>query len=298
MNWLFIVFARILIGNGLFPIIIKNIVGLPSRTRRFAWQFFFCVIFAVVIGLTISPLKFSWATWAILGLGFFNGLAALAQWKAIDISLSKTSIFTFWDDVIAMGLSYFILNERQYLSTWMYIGICLSLGAVIGFSIHSQKTHDGKNKKTPLKFFIYVGFYSLIWGVAMFLMRYFGIAKVSGGSFLIPWYASAFIAAMVILFFYKQDQAQNKSKTKLKFRDIGIMSILAFIIFVSLGLAYIAYQLKPQTIIQPFFLIGEMIVPTVIGLYLFKERKKLDTWEKIYFLIAISGGLLIAFNVH
>jgi hypothetical protein len=293
--WIILVFTKIVIANGLFPIILKNNVALPTRTKKMALQFMFCFLFAVIVSFTLSPLTFSPATWIILAIGFVNGLAAFAQWKAVDISLSKTSLFTFWDDIIAMGLSYFILNERHYLSPGWYIGVSLSLAAVILFAIHSyRKKADGQHKKLSTKFFWYVGFYSVIWGGATFSMRYFGVAHVSGGSFLVPWYAGAFVAALLIMLFYKED----KANTKIRPRNVGIMFVLALLVFISLALGYLIFQTTPQNIAQPFFLVGEMILPAFIGLYLFSERKGLDMWEKLFFVMAFIGAIIIAINAY
>lgn len=294
--WLLVTLSRILVANGIFPIILKLNVGLPLRTKRFTFMFFFCLVFAIIVANIISPLMISYTTAIILGVGFVNGLAAYAQWRAIDISLSKDSLFTFFDDIIAMGLSYFVLNEGQYLKSWTYVGISLSVGAVIIFTIHSYRRNKSNNSNTtPLRFFLYVGFYSVVWGVAVFLMRYFGVAGLSIGSFLVPWYTGAFIAAVALLLTVK-DPAETATNTKLKIGDISWMFLLAILIFVSLALGYKAYCLAPQNIVQPFFLIGEMIFPALIGLYIFSEIKGLDKVEKIVFTCAIIGGIIIAIN--
>jgi hypothetical protein len=39
--------------------------------------------------------------------------------------------------------------------------------------------------------------------------------------------------------------------------------------------AYTAYRLAPQTVVQPLFLVGEMIAPALIGLSVFAEREGL-----------------------
>ena len=40
----------------------------------------------------------------------------------------------------------------------------------------------------------------------------------------------------------------------------------------------------------------EMIAPTLIGLYYFKEIKELDANEKTILVIGMLSGMLIAFN--
>ncbi len=293
--WLVPVVGRILVANGIFPAVLKRNVGLHSRTKRFFLQYLFCSILAVAVAIAVGSLTVNPVTAGIVALGFFNGLAAYAQWKAIDISLSRTSLFTFWDDLIAMALSYVILHEGRVLTLGGYAGIVLSFGAVILFAVHTyQKKASGSTARINPRFFLYVAFYSVIWGVATFLMKYFGYTGVPTGTFMAAWYVGAFIAAIVLLFTYR-DQTPASGE-RLAARDAAWMLVLAACIMAALALGYWSYRMAPQNVVQPLFLVGEMIVPTLIGLYVFSERKGLVMKEKIYFALAIVGGLLVAFS--
>jgi hypothetical protein len=55
-------------------------------------------------------------------------------------------------------------------------------------------------------------------------------------------------------------------------------------------------MLAPQTIVQPLFLVGEMIAPALIGLYVFAEREALDRQEQLYFAVGLLGGVLVALS--
>jgi hypothetical protein len=54
--------------------------------------------------------------------------------------------------------------------------------------------------------------------------------------------------------------------------------------------AFWAYQLAPQTIVQPLFLVAEMVGPALIGLYVFGEREALDRSEQLYFILRLGGA--------
>jgi len=41
-----------------------------------------------------------------------------------------------------------------------------------------------------------------------------------------------------------------------------------------------------------------MVLPSLVGLYIFKEGKNLDRKEQALFLIAIIGGVIIALNFN
>jgi hypothetical protein len=42
------------------------------------------------------------------------------------------------------------------------------------------------------------------------------------------------------------------------------------------------------------FLVGEMVAPALIGLYVCAERDALDRWEYGYFGLGLAGGLVVA----
>jgi hypothetical protein len=65
---------------------------------------------------------------------------------------------------------------------------------------------------------------------------------------------------------------------------------------VAMSGAYGAYRLAPQTVVQPLFLVSEMIAPALIGLYVFGERQALDRQERLYFGLGLAGGLLVALS--
>src|SRR3989344_5796317 len=182
MFWLVPALFRIGVANVFFPALMKMIVGKHSRTKRLFVSYVFCAILSwIVLGisgvkLTITPIFCS-----ILFVGLLNGWGAYCQWRAVDISLSKNSLFTFWDDIIAMTLSCFILQEGRFLNGWSWFGVVLSFGAVIVMALHSyrqqQKGKSDPSTHTPLVFYGFVASYSVIWGVAVFCQRYWGVQE-------------------------------------------------------------------------------------------------------------------------
>ena len=65
---------------------------------------------------------------------------------------------------------------------------------------------------------------------------------------------------------------------------------LSLLVLVTMSAAYTAYRLAPQTVVQPLFLVAEMIAPALIGLYVFAEREALDRQEHLYFGLGLAGG--------
>ena len=92
-----VVILRIITANIFFPVILKNFVGRPGRLKRLVFQFLFCFIISIGIAFFLDEVSITKVTFFILSLGFIHGFAAYCQWLAIDISLSRNYLFTFWE---------------------------------------------------------------------------------------------------------------------------------------------------------------------------------------------------------
>ena len=134
MPWYVPVVVRILVTYVALPILVKPFAEHPARAPILALQFLGAVGVALPVALILGQGTLHGPTAVV---GFFTGLAAYAYWRAIDLSLSRTALFAFWDDLIAMGLSYGLLHEGQFLNAWMLTGIGMSVSAVILFTVHS-----------------------------------------------------------------------------------------------------------------------------------------------------------------
>lgn len=296
-QWWLPALLRIIIGNGIAHWLIKHVSGMHSRTARLFLQFLFCALFATIIASTFGNLQTDGKFYFLLVVGFFNGFGAYCQWRAIDISLSKNALFTFWDDIIAMSLGIFILNEWRFLNRGIILGIICSFAALILFARHDYQ-NGGKNK-TGFDFYGYVLAYSIIWGFAVFFQRYFAFHKLPTSTFLTGWYGGAFIAASVIfLFFRETGSGETKKEITLreKYMMLGWSALLALSIFGSMGTTYWSYMLAPIAVLQPIYLVAEMIVPALIGFFAFGERKHYGLAEWFYFALGITGGIIIAYN--
>jgi len=285
------------VAHAIYPFLQKKIVSTPAKTTRLSFQFFCCAIFAAIIGWFWEEINFDQMGLLIAGLGFFNGLAAYCSWRAVDISLTKNSLFTFWDDIIEMTLSYIVLKEGKFLNAWISAGIMMSVFAACLFAIHSyrQKKVDGV-AHTPAKFFFFVGAYSVVWGVATFLMRYWSLKNVAVGQFLFFWYGGAFLAAVILLYTYHESGSTRPAFSEISWRDRLLILTSAIVIFVALGLSYLSYTYAPQVVVQPIFLVSEMILPALIGLFGFAERKQYDSPEWCFLSLGTLGALVIVLN--
>ncbi|MFH1822648.1 MAG: EamA family transporter [Patescibacteria group bacterium] len=295
MTWQIIISLRIITAYVFTPLLLKKITGLPARTRRLCWQFFFCAIFSFLFLLlfkeNISVINKFWLI--IAGVGLINSFACYSYWRAIDISLSKTALFTQADDIIAILLGFLFLNEIKFLKPELIFGLIICFGAASLLIFQSYKAKSTNlHGENNFKLILWVAGFSLIYGIAAFLMRYFAITGITFSTFLTSWYTGSFLGALIILSF----AGKNEAGKKLNLKSISGVFILSLVIWLSMLLGYWTVKLVPITVFQPIFLVSELILPALLGLYIFKERKKLTFLEKIAFLLGLFGILLIGFS--
>jgi hypothetical protein len=293
MPWSVPVLLRIAAAYVVAPLFAKPLVDTYPQPSVVLLQFAGCWAVALPLALALHQLH---VDWRIVAVGFSNGLAAYCYYKAIALSLSRTALFAFWDDLLAMGLSYGLLHEGQFLNARLLLGIGLSVGAVIGFTVHSthaQPTSEPVPERTPLRLYLYAGAYSLLVGGGVFFMRYLGVQGTGLGMFLVNWYGGVVAAALLLVLPSPHARAALTAFSRGHLVRLGGLSLVTL---VALSAAFLAYRLAPQTIVQPLFLVGEMVAPALLGLYVFAEREALDRWEVLYFGLGLTGGLVVALS--
>ncbi len=296
MYWQIPVMCRVIIGYMIAPALIKKIATAPSRTRSLVWQYFFSAVFALSIALIAGANLWETRVIAVAIIGAFNAFACYCHWRAVDISLSRTSLFTQADDLICLALGYIILGEGKFLSTWLGIGLTLSLVSVSIFTFAKTRTPKADNAQKPEQkkwtIGIWVMLYSVIWGVAVFSMRYFSLQGMSLPGYIAAWYSGSYIGALVVFLL----GGKKEAGAPLKRAQILRVAPLSLVIWLSLMSVYWAKMLAPITVVQPIFQVSEMIFPTLIGLWIFKEAKEMNIWSRLAIVLGLAGGTIIALS--
>jgi hypothetical protein len=292
--WYLPALARLFTAYLWAPVAIKRVSGQHSRPKRFVIQYLMCAMLSLVVALIFPPV-WSKTLVVIFLIAMVNALGAYCQWCAMDLNLSRDSLFTIWDDIIGITLSYFILKESQFLSWHLGIGIILCLSALGAFIWRDLKQKAGSTRTSvPPVFYVYVLTFSLIWGVIIFLMKYWNTASIPATSFIAVWYPGCFVGSLLVFaFMRKKDVKKEVAVTKLTAKNLREIFALSLAIFSSLLLGYLSYGLAPQIIVQPIYLVAEMTLPAIIGLLLFKERKGYDKLDWLLFALAIVGGVVV-----
>lgn len=285
MNWI-IVFGIIFLWQyGLQQIAIKKIGAKEgSRTRKLVWQYAFAALFAL-IAATIFGERFelTWSVAGIMVIGMFNAFGCYCHWRAYDISMARTGVTSTLDDGLAILLGYFFLNELKVLTPSLVTGILISLICVIAFAQVKKSNEKGESNN---HFTRWVIGYTFTWGIAMFSIRWFNLQGLSMLTYVAAWYSGSWLGALFTrhVLTRKTNEAGAKLEYKLKLK----VAILGMIIWTSMMLGYWMYSFLPITVLQPIRLVAEMSIPTLIGLFLFKEIKTMSRKE----IILIAGGLI------
>jgi hypothetical protein len=296
MPWYVPVVVRILAAYVAGPLLLKPIVATYTQAKLLLLQFAVCFAVALPLAVALHQHRFEWT---IVAVGCGNGLAAYCYRKAITLSLSRTALFAFWDDLLAMGLSYALLHEGQFLNTRMLLGIGLSVGAVILFTVHGAQAEPPSKEapaRVPLRLYLYAAAYSVMLGFGVFFMRYLGLKDTGLATFLVNWYGGVLVAALGLSLIVPEEANDPTALPAVPWRDRLRILGLSLVVLTAMSAAYTAYRLAPQTVVQPLFLVGEMIAPALIGLYVFAEREALDRYEQLLFVAGLAGGLLVALS--
>jgi len=236
-------------------------------------------------------------------VGIFNGYGCYSQWKATQFNLSAMALFTFVDDAIAICLGYYILKEGKHINTGVASGLIICALVVILFSLNNywkkriiENTGD-KTRYLPYQFFFYALSFGIIWGFAEFAEAYFAFNAVGVGTFLSGWYCGSFATAFTFLLFKKSGGIINEVKETITNNSIPIMLIASILIMLNIWLTYWIFQLQtPMVVAVPIFFASAMIMPALVGIFIFKEGEGYDKKDRLLFFAAAVGALLIGLN--
>lgn len=298
MSWQWALLLRIIIGDIATPIILKKLAVLSEITKRFFGMYLWIILLAFPCYMLLGDLKVINLSFLLIVLvGFFQSFGTYCYWRAVEIHLTKSSIYTIFDDLIAMAIGYIFLNEIQYLNNPALItGIMLSVGSSVMFVFIREKSSAGENQnfisKSALVFLGWTTGYNIFWGVGKSSLRIFALQDVSILNFVFAWYVGSFIGALALYCFVERRPPPIFKGTS------GFLKIfpLAIVIILSLFLQYIASSMAPLTVVVPILQFAQMIFSCLIGLIIFKEGKKMTLFEKIALLIGLAGSMIITFS--
>lgn len=263
---------------------------LPKKALGIFYQYLFCSSLAIIYFLFSERASLNLTILFVVGIGFVNAFGNYFQWRAFDISLSRSVLFFPLMEIWAILLAITFLEEASAWNLRITIGVILCFLAMWLFRFSAKKATEEKEGKKAIenkKWFLFTVGMVLIFGTAAFLLKVFSFT-IPRETFLMGWYLGALIGASFILRLEKQKLARMPGKT------ILIVFILSLAILGALFALYWTYQLGgPVSFVQPLQGIAITIVPVLIGWYFFKEKSRLSKEELLGFFTGIAGAILI-----
>jgi len=268
--------ARFFVNEIGVACIIKTSACKPSIGKRLAIQYLGCSIIMLIVCLKTGDVHI---IPVLIFVGLANSLANYAYWLTTRDSLSQATMFTF-DDSIAIILGAILLQEYK-LITWPFlVGALLMALAISTLS----RGHKSSRKKALL-----IAVYSLIWGGAAIVQKVFHVPLLQ---FLLNWYIGSTIGSLAIAsLIWEKEHFQTK--------DYIPAIALSVLIPVALALQVSIYKQAPIMLIQPILMSGKLILPTLVGIIIFKERVTtrrertamiLAACACVFMVIALRGG--------
>ncbi len=293
MSWQLAVVGKLFFSFLVSPVLMKMLSSSPSRIRLILLQYTFATLLATTFALVVGGWEGADSrNLLVAGVGVLNAFACYAQWRAVNISLSKNSLFTQADDLIALALGYIILGEGQFLNTGLICGIGISLLAVTLFIVMRSESQESVSWKIWETLGIWVAIYSVLWGVMNFAIRSFALKGISLPHFVMFFYGGSFVGASLLSLLTYRYQVN----VVIPARDMSLVMASAAVIALAQAFVYLSLKQAPLTVVQPIYLVGEMVLPTLIGLWVFKEHKDLNRWGRTAIALGLTGSLLIGFS--
>jgi hypothetical protein len=127
-------------------------------------------------------------------------------------------------------------------------------------------------------------------GLGVFFMRYIGLQDIGFARFLLNWYGGAAVATGLLVLTFRMRMHTPAVPLALSRQAWLRLCGGSLLILVAVGSAYGAYRLAPQTVVQPLFLVSEMVGPALIGLYVFGERETLARRDQAFSPLGSPGA--------
>lgn len=273
----------------------KHLADMPDQTKRLTINYAFCAAFGAVFAASTGGLIFDIGFLLVMVFGgVLNATAIMTNWKATRVSLSKTSLLSWGDDIVALLLAAWLVGDHKYLNAWGTVGmlVCIATGVLFWL-------HDWKKGRETRSFYINVVIYSMAWGVANFVIRYFALDKLPVGEFVFAWYLGSFLT-MGATFVVERLRAGNTGglRPAYKLQDYVWVALFAFGIAACLAIEFWALTLAPMTAVAPIFLVAEAVMPSIVGWVIFREAATFDRRQWAYAAVGIMGAVILASNMH
>ncbi len=287
MHWL-LYLALFTIAFSIKDIVRKRSLNRFDNMAVLSLEFGFTALYFFIVALALRiPLTVNVYTLTFLGIGILHGLGTAGKINAMNVSLSKTTLFSKYFIFAPMLLGAIFLNEAELLNIFSASGalktMALMTMPVSLLFLQKRDTELGKqNSKVWLwsmaQFFIFHAFLEF-----MIKLNIKPDVVIQAAVF------QRSSAAIVTILAAKFSKAKFPLRKQLFVVSMGNALLITISSFSSLS----ALTTAPLLIYKPLEKMLTMIVITAFGLVFFKEHLHLSKKEKRGYLVTIIGASLL-----
>lgn len=302
MGWQLAALGKILTGNIAAPWVFKSLGRPPTRIfiRRLIAQYVIALGCAAAYALWSGSLT---AAASVQALPIFL-VAILASsgfyfhLRAYSISLSRSAIFDGLVAVIPITLSITLLGEWRVLTNGLLlVGVGIAgLGIALHFVNDARVKSETDTARVPPIFYAYGVGFVLVTGIVTFLMNVWAKSSVPSSLFLVAWYAGALVGSGLLFLFLRFTSVESPSDTSWDVDSRRTLVLLAGLaLFANQWFLFTSFQMVELVVLAPFYVVGDIFGPIVMGMLFFKEWQTLRGRGWLYFAIALLGVCIVAF---
>lgn len=174
----------------------------PSGATGLFYTSLFAMMLALLYAIVVENPQFDSQIIWLAAIGFVNTLGFYCQWRAFEISLSKSIIFIPVAALISTLLSLVFLREAALLNAQLFLGIIFCFSAMWLLQHRPALQEKSETNKNWLVFILLM---VAGYGLAIFLLKIFS-STASNGTFMAGWFVGSFFAPVAILIIDKKQR--------------------------------------------------------------------------------------------
>lgn len=247
---------------------------ITNNIGMLAVNYLTCTVLGLFYAVSGESLSLGRSLYVTTGMGLLNGILYLASFVLLQSSVRKngvvlSSTFMKLGLLVSMAVSVAVYRERP--DTLQILGFLLALGAIV--LINYRKDAASGGAKSGLMWLL------LLSGLAEVMSKVFEETGFTGMSdfFLLLTFATAFPLALVLM--AKKNQRIGRWEALFGVL-IGVPN------FLSSKLLLQALYTIPAVVAYPVYNVGVILIVTVAGMLLFRERLEKRQWIGMLLILA------------
>lgn len=244
----------------------KRLLSTEPAIKVIGFSFFGCVIFSLV-AILFAGHSFTFYH-SVFIVGLINSYGAFFSAKAIKINLAQSMIFLPLTGFVGVLLAVLFLGEGSFLNPFKLSGFLSVLGVVGSFfAMLFFINGAGVARQMRKKWALFIAGQTLISGVAIFFIKYVAVQDIAITSYLVSWYAGAWLGSLTVLVF------GPKTVLGVERKNYFLYFFLSLSTWLSMGSYFLVLRKAPASFVFPIQYFLVVFGSLLVGLFVFHERK-------------------------